>query len=888
MPAHSGVAIGSIGVYHAIAMDQSGRHSSLVILRRAALMAGLAALLAAAPAAAQTAEHVFIFVIDGVRASEGFDDPSHGALAPLAGLVEQGALLTRMDVTGQTVTLPAHHVLVTGNRSDYGGTPPYEGRRLHAPRTPTLFEAYRRHTGAAEDSCWVTGNTGYLHDTVYSLMPGYGDDFMASRALTFETLVEDAWTWEQIDGILADHEVDLMVANLHEVDRKGHEADWDGYLDMATAGAEGIAAFWDRLQDDPVYAGKTVLMVTTDHGRHLEEQESGWVSHGCYCRGCRNAFLLAVGPGIRVGVQDDGLTNFMDVAPTVAQLMDFPMPYVRGRVLTEILEGGEELSRGLGGRHEPQLTRAGGRLVRAYELHDPSVDDDLGAHQVMAEYSEDLGESWTEVFSGELGSIQSGPMVRSHGESAFLGWLSQWAGGEEVQSRLARLDPATGYATEIFGHEMTSSTTSASNLSMAGRGDLLVLAENNARNGITQFWLSEDDGDSWDETGPEPFVNGRYFPRDWQQMQAHDAWVAVFSAHVNAYLLDEKPNENTQVFAVYSSNAGEDWEQEVTISSGVEPSIQPQLVRTTDGTLHVVWADMSSGRFQLTYSHSANNGLGFSPPLQLTDAPVAAWEPALATDDDRVVVAWSQVESADEATIHVALVDPDGLWGEQVLTDAGTVSRTPAMASLDDCTSVVTWSQSDLSAPWELVAERIVSSPIGATSATAQAHPKALTTFASAAPVTLSLEVTLGDDDLGVDWVTVVVPPTFTFGEVIDVSVDGDLVDATAVVEGHELALRLDDLVANDGARIDVVVEIGAAGAVGNEGSLEIVVHHGRLGCPIPAEGDLQLVTVAAEALDPPPLVDDEGCECGIGGAGSAATAGTLIVLVAWLGRRRR
>ena len=888
MPAHSGVAIESIGVYHATAMEKSSRYRSRVPPRRAALTAGLAALLAAAPAAAQTAEHVFIFVIDGVRASEGFDDPSHGALAPLAGLVEQGTLLTRMDIIGQTVTLPAHHVLVTGNRSDYGGTPPYEGRRLHAPRTPTLFEAYRRHTGAVAESCWVTGNTGYLYDIVYSLMPGYGDDYAAMRSLTFETLVEDSWTWEQIDGILADHEVDLMLVNLHEVDRKGHEVDWDGYLDKANAGAEGIAAFWERLQADPVYAGKTVLMVTTDHGRHLEEQESGWVSHGCYCRGCRNAFLLAVGPGIRVGVQDDGLANFMDVAPTVAQLMDFPMPYARGRVLTEILEAGEELSRGLGGSHHPRLTRAGDRLVRAYELHDPAVDDDQGAHRVMAEYSEDLGETWTEVFGGESGWIQGGPMIRSHGESAFMGWFSQWAGGEGVQSRLARIDPATGYSTEIFDHEMTSSTTSASNLAMAGRGDLLVLAENNARNGITQFWLSEDDGDSWDESGPEPFVNARYFPRDWQQMQAHDAWVAVFSAHVNSFLLDEMPNENTQVFAVYSANAGEDWEQEVSISSGVEPSIQPQLVRTADGTLHVVWADMSSGRFQLTYSHSTNNGLGFSPPLQLTDAPLAAWEPALATDDDQVIVAWSQVESPDEATIHVAQVDTDGLWGEQVITDVGAVSRTPALASLDDCTSVVTWSHSDLSGPWELISERVVSAPIGATSVTAQAHPKALTSFARAVPVTLSLEVTLDDDDQGVDWVTVVAPPTFALGEVIEVSVDGDLVDATASVEGHELALRLDELVDHDGARVDVVLEIAAAGAVGNEGSLEVVAHLGRLGCPILADGDLLLVTVAAGALGPPPLAGDEGCECGVGGAGSAATAGTLIVLVAWLGRRRR
>ena len=44
------------------------------LLRRLALATTLAT---AGAASAQQVEHTFIFVIDGLRASEGFDDPTH-------------------------------------------------------------------------------------------------------------------------------------------------------------------------------------------------------------------------------------------------------------------------------------------------------------------------------------------------------------------------------------------------------------------------------------------------------------------------------------------------------------------------------------------------------------------------------------------------------------------------------------------------------------------------------------------------------------------------------------------------------------------------------------------------------------------------------------------
>ncbi len=859
---------------------------------RTGALAGVAvatALLIPGRASAQTAEHVFVFVIDGIRASEAADAPGLGVLGPLAHMADGGSILTRVDITGQTVTLPAHHTLLTGTWSDYGGTRPYEERTYHLPRSPTLFEAYRRHTGADQASTWLIGNTAYIHDLTHSFMPGYGETYAASRGVSYEPDTKDAWAWEQVDEALAQGEVDLMLVNLHEVDRRGHANEWDNYVGKGIEAAEGIADFWQRLQDDPVYAGSSVLIVTSDHGRHHDDIESGWISHGCYCRGCRNVFLLALGPGIRGSNVDDTAVSFLDIAPTIAQLMDFPMPYARGRVLTEILEGGELLSRGAGGDYRPQLARAGERLVRVHERHEPALDDAAGAHRVLAELSDDAGASWTEApLVADDAWIQLAPMVRSHGDEALIGWLEQLAGGERVYSRLARLDPSEDTVDEVFEHEMTSTGTPASNLAVAGGGDDLVLAESNARNGITMFWLSDDGGRSWSETGPGPYVNGRYFPRDWTQMQAHDAWIAVFSAHITDWIEPEKPNDNTEVFVVRSESAGLEWGPALKLSMGPEPSIQPRLARTSDGILHAVWSDMESGSFQLTYAHSLDDGQDFSVPVQLTDAPLAAWEPALATDGERLLIAWSQFDGPDDASIHVAQLDGEVLVDELSLGTPGRVARTPSLVPMGDCTSVLTWSESDRVGPWELGIERVESSPIGATSIAATLDPPTVPAGGVKTLVRLGLELEIGPDDPGIDGLTVLLPAPFSLAYVGEVALDGYQIGATAHTEGPELTLLLDEPALLDGARIDLSLAVITPDQTDQEVVLEVEARHGRLGCPVPVSGELALATVPAgiAALPPAP---DEGCRChASGGASAGALALLLGLAVSTVSRRRR
>src|SRR5206468_2680955 len=78
------------------------------------------------------------------------------------------------------------------------------------------------------------------------------------------------------------------------------------------------------LDDDPYYRGRTALLVTTDCGRgdprfdeHLEPFEDPL--H-------RKVFLLALGVGVPENRVSDERRAQIDVAPTIARMLDFELP----------------------------------------------------------------------------------------------------------------------------------------------------------------------------------------------------------------------------------------------------------------------------------------------------------------------------------------------------------------------------------------------------------------------------------------------------------------------------------------------------------------------------------------------------------------------------------
>ena len=857
----------------------------------------LLALLATPPAAAQDVEHVFVMVLDGVRASEAFDDPDHEHVGALInGLAPIGSLLTGMENRAQTVTLSAHQVYVSGTYADVGNTSPYTGRQYYLPRSPTVFEAYRRHTGAPADSCWVVSNIDLVGpDATHSLMPGYGSAYAANALYEQDQPRDDAWAWEKLHGVFAQYEPQLLLFNLHDPDDLGHLDDWFGYTGRTRNGSSEIVQFWNDLQADPVYAGNTVMFVTTDHGRHLEGEGAGWKGHGDECRGCRKVFLLAVGPGIRQGFVSDEPVSLLDVAPTIAHLMDFPFPYHRGRVLTDILEDGPTVDAGPGGQYRPRTVRHGDVVVRLSEQQDPTLHDAEAAHQILIELSEDRGQTWSSHTTG--GALaQYSPFAWIDGETLLVGWLEIDVPGTAWFVRLRRMELGTGVWVDVFRKQMVARSTPHGNaqLLLSADGERLALFESNAPNQRFRAWVSDDMGVSW--PGDALTYNvPRLFPRDLSVMDVGTARLAVFSAHAGEAPIDEELNDNTEIYWLRSVDEGETWEGEYALTDDPRPSIQPVTAVTPDGVAHAVWVDMVDGLFQLFHAESTDDGETFSLPVQLTWGALGSWEPTLAVDGETLWVGWSEVQTNETARIRVAILEEDSLVDLRVLGAPDAMSRTPSIQPLGDCTSLVSWSQGNLVGAWTLASAVTETGRRPASSAQGLLLPATLEAGAGDVELTLTVELGVESYDLGVGGLAVTLPEGFALVGDASADVDGVPAAGAAGADGAQLWFTLDEPIVDDGTTLALRITVTPPTTPGQSAPFEAFLYRGDETCTTAVEGDLTIELESADDDtagddDLPYPDDDDDCSCRVpaGTSGPASVAALLVAAAALALRRRR
>lgn len=109
-----------------------------------------------------------------------------------------------------------------------------------------------------------------------------------------------------------------------ETDDFAHDGRYDHYLRSAHQTDKWLEELWTYLQEDEFYAGKTTLIVTTDHGRG-NHPAGEWKSHGKTYEGSNATWLIAMGPDIvplgEVSTNGQIWTN--QVAKTAAKLLGY-------------------------------------------------------------------------------------------------------------------------------------------------------------------------------------------------------------------------------------------------------------------------------------------------------------------------------------------------------------------------------------------------------------------------------------------------------------------------------------------------------------------------------------------------------------------------------------
>lgn len=112
----------------------------------------------------------------------------------------------------------------------------------------------------------------------------------------------------------------LLYVAFGETDDWAHDKRYDMYLASARRTDDYVRRLWELLQSMPQYAGKTALVMTTDHGRG--DTMDDWTGHGAKVVGSERIWMALYGAGIPAkGLVEKTPTAQAQVAATVAHLL---------------------------------------------------------------------------------------------------------------------------------------------------------------------------------------------------------------------------------------------------------------------------------------------------------------------------------------------------------------------------------------------------------------------------------------------------------------------------------------------------------------------------------------------------------------------------------------
>jgi hypothetical protein len=289
---------------------------------------------------ATSVKHAVILVMDGVRyAEESWGAAGHSNIPKIDSLSRFGAVLTQFYTkkakvsTPYSETNPGHARLTTGKYQDIAN----DG--VAFPDAPSMFQYYRQQTGKDSLSGWVITSKDKLHIlSNASAASGWRNLYRPAH----NSGVNDSGSGYRSDSLThpmvlqkltADHPA-LMIINYQRTDSMAHAANLNGYI----AAIKMVDAFsldvWKAIQGDPVLRDSTLLFVLNDHGRHTTD----YTTHGDTCIGCRHIMCLVLGPHVKQNYSSDTVREQIDVAPTIARLMGFPMVTATGVYMHELFD----------------------------------------------------------------------------------------------------------------------------------------------------------------------------------------------------------------------------------------------------------------------------------------------------------------------------------------------------------------------------------------------------------------------------------------------------------------------------------------------------------------------------------------------------------------------
>jgi hypothetical protein len=283
-------------------------------------------------------QNVFVVVIDGPRYSETWGDTTGRNIPYMKKISEVGVIYNSFYNNGPTYTLAGHTALTTGYYQEINNA------GLELPAFPSMFQYYNRKYSKSKPLSRIFSSKdklGVLSDCIDSTWNGYFrplTDCGVNGTGIGSGYRDDSLTFSRTLNILSVEHPRFILLSFREPDNSAHQGNWESYIRGIKKTDEYVYQLWNFIKEDNYYRGKTAMIITNDHGRHLDNISDGFVSHGDTCEGCRHISLLAYGPDFKRGEVINLNRELIDIPATIAGLLRFSMPTGQGVIMKELFK----------------------------------------------------------------------------------------------------------------------------------------------------------------------------------------------------------------------------------------------------------------------------------------------------------------------------------------------------------------------------------------------------------------------------------------------------------------------------------------------------------------------------------------------------------------------
>lgn len=596
-----------------------------------------------------------VVVMDGVRAEESFaagenpltHEPMENFFPKVRSMFPRGTLLVRATQSAVTKTQPAHATLLTGTHLPFGHFPHNGGDGgSYVLEAPSLFHSLLEANPEARGL--IVSNTSQVQPVTRSLYPG------ASGVLEWDRVNsgDDGLVLRRVRQAIKDNDYQLILANLHEADRAGHDSQVpEDYTEVAKLQDEPIYQLWQEIQHTPGYADQTVMVVLADHGRHSPGVADGFEDHGDSCAGCRAVPMFWIGPDIPEGeVLTDGRWDLVDVAPTLAAWLGVKLPLADGLPITELVSAPSR-----SGRTE--------RTTRAWvEL----LDQPSHRRTVMIDGAPRSGAE----------SIDARGPVAGQGSGSDV-WCWRELGG------------VGGAPGQWFG-QCWSVEQGYLDFPAAEVSPYLRAAVASEALGFTIFFEDNPYGLAWNDPQPLPLQVARWRSGAWSvpvtvSTTHFPQWSTICEIEENRWLLawtgspDGPTARDHRDLHLRRLDWPEDGEPQLTEIPAAESDARQErpAVWSRDGEVRVAWIDEQPGEVKILATTSSVADLGTATPTPVSGdsvipivQPVFSPDGALAWAELLDGEAWACREERDGTRSRVLL---DAAYVESLAFDEGWV-----------------------------------------------------------------------------------------------------------------------------------------------------------------------------------------------------------------------